>query len=60
MRLMTDRRIRHVPVTDGGDLAGLVSIGDIVKSRIDELQVEADTLHEYLASGAGAPLSSTS
>ena len=60
MRLMTDRRIRHVPVTEGGDLAGLVSIGDIVKSRIDELQVEADTLHEYLASGAGAPLSSTS
>jgi CBS domain-containing protein len=60
MRLMTDRRIRHVPVTDGGDLAGLVSIGDIVKSRMDELQVEADTLHEYLASGAGAPLSSTS
>jgi CBS domain-containing protein len=60
MRLMTDRRIRHVPVTDEGTLAGLVSIGDIVKSRIDELQAEAETLHEYLASGAGAPLSSSS
>lgn len=60
MRLMTDRRIRHVPVADGGALAGLVSIGDIVKSRIDELQVEADALHEYLASGGGAPRSPTS
>src|SRR5690606_10005837 len=58
MRLMTERRIRHVPVTDTGDLVGIVSIGDVVKSRIDELQVEADTLHQYLASGAGAPLSS--
>ena len=52
MRLMTDRRIRHVPVLDGGDLAGIVSIGDVVKSRIDELQAETDTLHEYLTSGA--------
>ena len=59
MRLMTDRRIRHVPVTDGGALAGLVSIGDIVKSRIDELQVEADALHEYLASGGGSPMAPT-
>jgi CBS domain-containing protein len=51
MRLMTDRRIRHVPVLDGGALAGIVSIGDVVKSRIDELQAETDTLHEYLSSG---------
>jgi CBS domain-containing protein len=51
MRLMTDRRIRHVPVLDGGTLAGIVSIGDVVKSRIDELQEETDTLHEYLSSG---------
>jgi CBS domain-containing protein len=50
-RLMTDRRIRHVPVLDGDQLAGIVSIGDVVKSRIDELQTEADTLHEYLSSG---------
>jgi len=48
---MTDRRIRHVPVLDGADLAGIVSIGDVVKSRIDELQEETDTLHEYLSSG---------
>lgn len=51
MRVMTDRRIRHIPVIDGGRLAGIVSIGDVVKSRIDELQTETDTLHEYLASG---------
>jgi CBS domain-containing protein len=51
MRLMTDRRIRHVPVLDGGRLAGIVSIGDVVKSRIDELETETETLHEYLASG---------
>ena len=51
MRLMTDRRIRHIPVVDGDRLAGIVSIGDVVKSRIDELQTETETLHEYLASG---------
>ncbi|HEX6239228.1 MAG TPA: CBS domain-containing protein [Acidimicrobiales bacterium] len=51
MRVMTDRRIRHVPVVEGGELRGIVSIGDVVKSRIDELQEEADTLHEYLSSG---------
>jgi CBS domain-containing protein len=51
MRLMTDRRIRHVPVLEGGELAGIVSIGDVLKSRIDELQAEAETLHEYLSSG---------
>ena len=51
MRLMTDRRIRHVPVLDGGTLAGIVSIGDVIKSRIDELKEETDTLHEYLSSG---------
>jgi CBS domain-containing protein len=51
MRLMTDRRIRHIPVVDGGHLAGIVSIGDVVKSRIDELETETSTLHDYLSSG---------
>jgi CBS domain-containing protein len=51
MRLMTDRRIRHIPVVEGGRLVGIVSIGDVVKSRIDELQAETETLHEYLSSG---------
>jgi CBS domain-containing protein len=51
MRTMTDRRIRHIPVLDQGRLAGIVSIGDVVKTRIDELTTEAETLHEYLSSG---------
>ena len=51
MRLMTERRIRHIPVMDGDRLAGIISIGDVVKSRIDELQAEAEALHEYLTSG---------
>jgi CBS domain-containing protein len=51
MRIMTDRRIRHIPVLDGDRLAGIVSIGDVVKSRIDELETETSTLHDYLSSG---------
>ena len=51
MRIMTDRRIRHVPVVDDGVLNGIVSIGDVVKSRIGELETEAGTLHDYLSSG---------
>lgn len=51
MRIMTDRRIRHVPVVDNGDLNGIVSIGDVVKTRIGELEDEAGTLHNYLSSG---------
>lgn len=51
MRLMTDRRVRHIPVVDEGALVGIVSIGDVVKSRIDELQTETETLHDYLSSG---------
>jgi CBS domain-containing protein len=51
MRVMTDRRIRHVPVVDDGRLTGIVSIGDVVKSRIQELETEAGTLHDYLSSG---------
>jgi CBS domain-containing protein len=49
MVLMTERRIRHIPVVDKDGLAGLVSIGDIVKSRIGELEDERQTLHDYLA-----------
>jgi CBS domain-containing protein len=51
MRIMTDRRIRHVPVVDDDVLNGIVSIGDVVKSRIEELETEAGTLHDYLSSG---------
>lgn len=48
MAIMTERRIRHVPVIDGGRLAGIVSIGDVVKSRIDELERHRRDLEEYI------------
>ncbi|HEY5154464.1 MAG TPA: CBS domain-containing protein [Acidimicrobiales bacterium] len=51
MGLMTDRRIRHLPVVEGGLLCGLISIGDVVKARVGELQVETQTLHEYIHTG---------
>ena len=51
MRLMTDRRIRHVPVVAGGRLVGIISIGDVVKSRIDELEADRDQLIGYIQSG---------
>jgi CBS domain-containing protein len=47
MKLMTVRRIRHVPVKDGDQLVGIISIGDILKHRLGELQVEADVLRDY-------------
>jgi CBS domain-containing protein len=47
-RTMTDRRIRHIPVLVDGKLAAIVSIGDIVKFRIDELQLERDQLVGYI------------
>jgi CBS domain-containing protein len=49
-RKMTDRRIRHVPVVHEGRLQGIVSIGDVVKQRLDELQTERDSLVGYLQS----------
>ncbi len=48
MRLMTDQRVRHVPVLDKGRLAGIVSIGDVVKSRIDDLQSATEHLESYI------------
>ncbi|MCX7374624.1 MAG: CBS domain-containing protein [Alphaproteobacteria bacterium] len=50
LRLMTDRRVRHLPVLDkDGRLAGMVSIGDLVKHRIAEAELEADELKAYVA-----------
>ncbi|PSL56345.1 CBS domain protein [Saccharothrix carnea] len=49
--LMTERRIRHVPVVDGGELVGIVSIGDVVKSRINQLQEDHDQLTAYIVQG---------
>ena len=48
MRVMTEHRFRHVPVVVDGALAGIVSIGDVVKHRIDELQAERDQLTAYI------------
>jgi CBS domain-containing protein len=48
MRLMTEHRIRHAPVVVGGRLHGLVSIGDVVKNRIDELETERTALTDYI------------
>ena len=48
MALMTDRRIRHVPVVEDGRLCGMVSIGDVVKQRLDDIQGEADARREYV------------
>ena len=47
-RMMTERRIRHAPVTVDGDLRGIVSIGDVVKSRIGELESERAALTDYI------------
>ncbi len=47
---MTDRRIRHLPVYSGGQLVGLVSIGDLVKWKIAETEAEAEAMKTYLAS----------
>lgn len=52
MRTMTDRRFRHLPVVATGKLVGIVSIGDIVKIRIGELEDERAHLHSYLAAGS--------
>jgi CBS domain-containing protein len=49
MSLMTDSRIRHLPVTYEGKLMGLISIGDVVKKRIEQTEQEALSLREYIA-----------
>jgi CBS domain-containing protein len=46
--LMTERRIRHVPVVADGSLVGIISIGDVVKSSLDQLQFERDQLDSYV------------
>ena len=48
MALMTDKRVRHLPVIEGGRIAGIVSIGDLVKSVIDDQKFVIDQLHHYI------------
>jgi CBS domain-containing protein len=49
LSMMTRRRIRHLPVVDGGAMVGFVSIGDLVKYRIDKIESEAAAMREYIA-----------
>ncbi len=49
--LMTERRIRHVPVVSDGRLTGIISIGDVVKAAMDQLQFERDQLDHYVHGG---------
>ncbi len=48
MATMTERRVRHIPVIDNGEIVGLVSIGDAVKFRMDQLEFERDQLTHYV------------
>ena len=47
---MTQRRIRHLPVVERGELAGIVSIGDLVKYRMERIEAEADAMRAYIQS----------
>lgn len=50
MQTMTEHRIRHLPVVDGDDVVGMVSIGDLVKAVIEDQRAELDSLQRYIAS----------
>jgi CBS domain-containing protein len=50
MALMTQRRIRHLPVVEGGELKGIVSIGDLVKYRMERIEAEAEAMRAYIQS----------
>ena len=50
MRRMTEGKFRHFPVVEEGRLVGIVSIGDVVKSRLEELQQESNAMSEYIRS----------
>jgi CBS domain-containing protein len=51
MEMMTSGRFRHLPVVDRDDLVGLISIGDVVKARLEETQHEAEALKAYIVAG---------
>jgi CBS domain-containing protein len=51
MAVMTERRVRHLPVMRNGKLVGVISIGDVVKHRLAEIESEAQRLREYIATG---------
>ena len=49
MAMMTARRVRHLPVVTDGDLVGIISIGDVVKHHVAEIEMEATAMREYIA-----------
>jgi CBS domain-containing protein len=49
MELMTQQKFRHIPVVESGRLSGIVSIGDVVKLRLEEVEAEAQAIKEYIA-----------
>jgi CBS domain-containing protein len=51
MAIMTERRIRHVPVVEDGQLVGVVSIGDVVKRRVEQLETENAQIVDYISVG---------
>ena len=52
MQQMTEGRFRHLPVVADGRMIGIISIGDVVKHRLQELEQEAHMLHDYISGGA--------
>jgi CBS domain-containing protein len=50
LALMTQRRIRHLPIVEGGQILGIVSIGDLVKYRMERIEAEADAMRTYIQS----------
>ncbi|MDP7601892.1 MAG: CBS domain-containing protein [Rhodospirillales bacterium] len=51
MQEMSKSRIRHLPILDDGKLVGVISIGDVVKNRVEELEAEGNMLRDYIATG---------
>ncbi|MXQ09939.1 CBS domain-containing protein [Microvirga makkahensis] len=49
MELMTQQKFRHVPVVEAGQLVGIISIGDVVKQRVEEIEAESQAIKEYIA-----------
>ncbi len=51
MALMTERRFRHLPVRQGGKIVAMISIGDVVKQKVEDAEAESQSLREYIARG---------
>jgi CBS domain-containing protein len=51
LRTMTEQRFRHLPILDGGQLAGIISIGDVIKAQLDEYEGEVETLETQIIEG---------